>query len=47
MIGASIKGSLGNLKNSTYFKSFNDGFASTVGAVQVIKGTISLPGGLL
>lgn len=34
MIGTSIKGSLSNLKNSTYFKSFNDGLASTVNTVQ-------------
>lgn len=34
-IGTSIKGSLSNLRNSTYFKSFENGLSSTINTVQV------------
>lgn len=34
MIGTNIKGSLNNLRNSTYFKSFENGLSTTVNTVQ-------------
>lgn len=34
MIGTNIKGSLSNLRNSTYFKSFENGLSTTVNTVQ-------------
>lgn len=34
-IGTSIKGSLSNLRNSTYFKSFENGLSSTINTVKL------------